>query len=941
MAGSKPKHLYLIDGSGFIFRAFHALPPLTRPDGTPIGAVYGFTNMMMKLIESAKADNDLDYIAVIFDAARKTFRQDIYPEYKAHRPPPPEELVPQFALVREATKALNIPAIEMQNYEADDLIASYARVADAQGFEVTIVTGDKDMMQLIGGNVGIYDPIKSKEIGAPEVLEKFGVPPEKVIDVQALAGDSTDNVPGVPGIGVKTAAELINTYGSLDQLLARATEIKQPKRREALVNHAEDARISRQLVTLKNDIDLPVPLDDLIAKPANENILREFLSVQGFKTMVAKLGAGGQGTGNGEQKKIPPSSSSAPIANPNDIKSPTAQRPPSTVTYSILQTEAELDAWLSKMPKFGVLAVDTETDSLSAVSANLVGISLSYAPGIACYIPVGHRVADGGLDFTGEAAKLKQILLDKVVAKLKPILADPAIMKIGHNIKYDLQILWRYGLDVTPYDDSMLMSYVLEGGAHGHGMDELAQLYLQHNTIKYEDVAGKGKNKVTFDLVPIDKAGQYAAEDADITLRLGEYLKPRLLPESGIVMYDAIEKPLIRVVARMESDGVLLDRKKLQDLSADFAARIAEHEKEIFVLAGCELNLGSPKQLGEVLFEKLKLPGGNKTKTGAWSTDASTLEDLSAQGHVIAEKIIAWRQLSKLKSTYTDALAEQINPKTGRVHTSFHLALTNTGRLSSSDPNLQNIPIRTAEGKKIRTAFIAPPNHKLISADYSQIELRLLAEMADIPALKQAFVDNVDIHALTASEVFHIPLDQIDSDTRRKAKAINFGIVYGISAFGLAAQIGVSNTEARQFIDHYFSRFPQIRDFMEYNKDYCRKHGYVTTLFGRRCFIPDINSKNGASRAFSERQAINAPLQGTAADIIKRAMNKMPAALAAANLTAKMILQVHDELLFESADAECDAATKLVQDTMRNACEPVVKLTVPLVVDVAVSERWS
>lgn len=938
---SASKHLYLIDGSGFIFRAFHALPPLTRPDGTPIGAVYGFTNMMLKLIESAEADGDLDYIAVIFDAARKTFRQDIYPEYKAHRPPPPDDLIPQFALVREATRALNIPAIEMQNYEADDLMAAYAKVAAEQGFEVTIVTGDKDMMQLVGGNVGLYDPIKSKPIGAPEVLEKFGVTPDKVIDVQALAGDSTDNVPGVPGIGVKTAAELINIYGSLEQLLARANEIKQPKRREALINNAEDARISKQLVTLKSDIELPIALDGLIAKPIDRTVLGDFLAEQGFKTMLAKYGAGGQGTVNGEQKKNAPSSSSAPIANTNDVKPPTVHRPPSTVTYSILQTEADLDAWLSKMPPFGVLAVDTETDALSAVSANLVGISLSYQSGIACYIPVGHRVAEGGLDFTGEAAKLKQIPLNKVVEKLKPILVNPAIMKIGHNLKYDLQVLWRYDLDVAPYDDTMLMSYILEGGAHGHGMDELAQLYLNYDTIKFEDVAGKGKNKVSFDLVPIDKAGQYAAEDADVTMRLYDFLKPRLVPEAAIAMYEGIEKPLVRVAARVESDGVLIDRKTLHDLSVDFAARLIDLEKEIYVLAGGELNIASPKQLGEVLFEKLKLPGGTKTKTGAWSTDAGTLEDLSTQGHVIAEKILGWRQLAKLKSTYTDTLVEQINPKTGRVHTSFHLALTNTGRLSSSDPNLQNIPIRTMEGKKIRTAFMAAAGNKLISADYSQIELRLIAEMAGIPALKQAFVDGIDIHALTASEVFHIPLADIDSDTRRKAKAINFGIIYGISAYGLAAQIGVSNGEAKSFIERYFGRFPEIRDFMEYNKDFCRKNGYVLTLFGRKCFIPGINDKNGAVRAFGERQAINAPLQGTAADIIKRAMNKIPAALAGANLSAKMILQVHDELLFECMDGELDAAQILVRDVMQSAAEPIVKLTVPLVVDVTVSERWS
>ena len=940
-----PKHLYLIDGSGFIFRAFHALPPLTRPDGTPIGAVYGFTNMLLKLLERAEADADLDYIAVIFDAARKTFRNDIYPDYKANRAETPPELIPQFSIVREAARACNVAAIELENFEADDLIATYAKTASAEGFSVTVVSGDKDLMQLVGGAVKLYDPIKNKPIDEVAVMEKFGVPPNRVVDVQSLAGDSSDNVPGVPGIGVKTAAELINQFGSLDNLLARASEIKQPKRREALIANAEDARISRKLVTLKDDVPLPMTIEELIAKPIDENILREFLQMQGFKALAAKF-SGQLTVGSGQKKENTDSTTARQSSQKNipselEIPAPSTVHRPLSTDYAIIQTEAQLDAWLEKIQPFGVLAVDTETDALAASSSNMVGISMAVAPGIACYIPLLHRLPDAGLDFSGQGkANLAQIPTARVVEKLKPYLTDPAIMKIGHNIKYDLQVLTRYGVDVTPFDDTMLMSYVLEGGAHGHGMDELAQRYLGHATIKFSDVAGKGKNQVTFDLVPIDKAAQYAAEDADITLRLYHYLKPRLVPERAVAVYDTIERPLIPVVAKMESAGVLVSRETLSQLSAEFSGKLAELEREIFKLCGMEFNLASPKQLGEILFDKMQLPGGEKTKTGAWSTDADTLEDLAGQGHAVAEKILSHRQLAKLRSTYTDALLDSINLKSGRVHTSFHLALTNTGRLSSSDPNLQNIPVRTEEGKKIRTAFIAGAGSVLLSADYSQVELRLLAAVANISAMKQAFVDGVDIHALTASQVFRIPLDQIDSDTRRRAKAINFGIIYGISAFGLARQLACANGEAKSFIDSYFSRFPGIRDYMESQKEFCRNHGYVETLFGRRCFIPEINAKNGAMRGFAERQAINAPLQGTAADIIKRAMIKMPDAIAAAGLRARMILQVHDELLFELPEAEAEKSSTIVRDIMQNAAMPVVNVSVPLSVDVTVSERW-
>ena len=929
------KHLYLIDGSGFIFRAFHALPPLTRPDGTPVGAVYGFTNMLIKLLERAASDADLDYIAVIFDAARKTFRNDIYPEYKAHRPDTPPDLIPQFALVRDATRACNVPAIELPNFEADDLIASYASKAVAGGMDVTVVTGDKDMMQLVGDGIKLFDPIKNKPITETDVMEKFGVPPNRVIDVQSLAGDSSDNVPGVPGIGVKTAAELINQYGDLESLLARAGEIKQPKRREALINHADDARISKQLVTLKNDVELPMPIDDLIARPIDADMMRNFLAAQGFKTMLAKFGNAASPSTNSPSTLIPSRHEEPYRGTP-----PIAHRPPST-DHRLIQTESQLTEWLNAMPPFGEIAVDVETDSLAAVSANLVGISLARAPGVACYIPVGHRAADAGLDFTGSNnAAIVQLSIDVVRRHLAPVLQNPAIIKIGHNLKFDRQVMIRYGLDFAPHRDTMLMSYVLDGGKHGHGMDELAKLHLGHDTIKFHDVVGKGKHQITFDLVPLDRAMQYAAEDADITLRLYHALYPRLAAESCQTIFDVIENPLTPVVADMESAGVLVDRRGLHDLSLEFEKKLLELQHQIHAAAGMEFNIASPKQMGEVLFEKLKLPGGGKTKTGAWSTDVEVLENLDAAGHAIAGQILAWRQLAKLKSTYTDTLIEQINPKTGRVHTSFHMALTNTGRFSSSDPNLQNIPIRTVEGKKIRAAFIAAPNCQLLSADYSQIELRLMAEMAGIPALRAAFADGIDIHALTASEVFRTPIADVSPDLRRSAKAINFGIIYGISAFGLAKQLGCSNSEAKQFIDHYFARFPEIRDFMESQKEFARANGYVLTLFGRKCFMPEINAKNGALRAFAERQAINAPLQGTAADIIKRAMIKMPPAMRAGNLTGKMILQVHDELLFEIPSAEAEASAQVVCEVMQSAAAPAVKLSVPLVVDVTIADRW-
>jgi DNA polymerase-1 len=925
------KHLYLIDGSGFIFRAFHALPPLTRPDGTPVGAVYGFTNMLLRLLERAAADADLDYIAVIFDAARKTFRQDIYAGYKAHRPDTPPDLIPQFDLVRQATRACNVPAIELLDFEADDLIASYATAAKNAGMRVTVVSGDKDLMQLIDGAVGLFDPIKNKKIDEAAVIEKFGVPPNQVIEVQALAGDSSDNVPGVPGIGVKTAAELIAQFGTVENLLANAASIKQPKRREALQTNADNARISKQLVTLRHDAPLPLPIADLIARPIDQNVLREFLQAQGFKALVARLG-------ESRESRVERREETPPITNDSP---PTPHSPPPTLHYQLLQTADSLREFLKPLDDGGVLAIDCETDSLHAVSANLVGIALATAPGVAAYIPLAHRWPDADLTTAHTQPPLQQISMAECAALLKPYLQNPAVKKILHNAKYDFQIFDRYDLPIDIYDDTMLLSYVLYGGQHGHGMDELAEKYLGHTTIKFTDVVGTGKKQITFDLVPLDRAMQYAAEDADVTLRLWHFLYPQLPAQQLTALYEHTERGLPRAVAGMESAGVLVDRMMLHRLSAEFGQKLREFEAEIYALAGGEFNIASPKQMGEVLFEKLKLPGGGKTKTGAWSTDVGVMEDLASSGHVIADKILSWRQMAKLISTYTDALVDEINPKTGRVHSSFHIAATNTGRFSSTAPNLQNIPIRTEEGKKIRTAFMAAPDHVLLSADYSQIELRLMADMAGVPALRQAFLDGVDIHTLTASQVFHVPLADVGSDLRRNAKAINFGIIYGISAFGLAKQLGCGNNEAKDFIDRYFARFPEIRDFMDAQKQFARDHGYVLTRFGRKCFMPEIQSKNAALRNFAERQAINAPLQGTAADVIRRAMIHLPPALQAAGLQAKMILQVHDELVLELPKSEAEATSTLVRDVMQSAPLPAVQLSLPLVVDTTIAERWS
>ncbi len=953
-AKAKMRHLYLIDGSGFIFRAFHALPPLTRPDGTQVGAVLGFINMLLRLREKA----DCDHLAVVFVAGRKSFRNDIYPDYKANRPEAPPELVPQFALVREATRALNVAAVEQPGYEADDLIATYARLAREAGGEVTIVSSDKDLMQLVRPGVAMLDPIKYRPIGEAEVREKFGVPPAKVVDVQALAGDSSDNVPGVPGIGVKTAAELINQYGDLDAVLARAEEIKQPKRRETLVQNRDKARMSRELVRLKDDVEPPAPLDALVVREPEPKTLFDFLRQQNLRSVIQRLEAGGM-------KAPPPASEGG--AKPESASPAVAHRakPAGPARYELVQDEAALDRWIAHAKLAGALAVDTETTSLDPLTADLVGISLAVEPGAACYIPLGHVApapagSAGELDLgagaggkakakaasSGTAEAPRQLARKLVLARLKPLLADAAVLKIGQNLKFDMQVFAKYGLDVAPYDDTMLISYVLDGGLHGHGMDDLAQIHLGHKTITYDEVTGTGKTRINFAEVALPRACDYAAEDAEVTLRLHRALKPRLVPEHLVTVYETIDRPLVPVIRAMEAAGIAVDRDELRRLSNDFALRIQELEAKIHRAAGHPFNIGSPAQLGRVLFDEmgLQLPEGDQpktTKTGAYATGADVLEALAAQGHELPAQVLDWRQLSKLKSTYADALVDEINPETGRVHTSFALAATSTGRLSSSDPNLQNIPVRTEEGRKIRKAFVAADGNELLSFDYSQIELRLLAHVADIAALKEAFRDGIDIHALTASQVFGVPVAGMDPMVRRRAKAINFGIIYGISPFGLSRQLGIPQSEARAYIDAYFKRYPGIRDYMERTKELARKNGYVTTPFGRRCHVAGIASRNPAERSFNERAAINAPLQGGAADIIKRAMNRIAPALAKAKLSAQMLLQVHDELLFEATPKERQATIAAVKAVMEGAAAPHVALSVPLVVDVGHGHSWA
>ncbi|HPF78565.1 MAG TPA: DNA polymerase I [Alphaproteobacteria bacterium] len=925
MTSNDKDELYLIDGSGYIFRAYYAMAyrggtSLTNPDGVPVGAVYGFTNMLLKLMK----EHSHAAIAVIFDAARANFRNDIYADYKANRDETPEDLIPQFPLVREATEALGLPAVELEGYEADDLIATYAKDAAAKGMQVKIISSDKDLMQLVDDNIKIFDPMKEVIIDEAGVMEKFGVTPDKVIDVQSLAGDSSDNVPGVPGIGIKTAAQLINEYGSLEELLNRAEEIKQNKRRETIIENAEMARISYKLVSLATNAPVPVPLETFCKHDPDLPHLKSFLQRQGFKSLLARMG---ESVSNDDAEDAPVETPSETVDDQPAIKDN---------QYTLITDIKTLKTWIDDAYKTGHLAIDTETTHLTPAIAKLVGISICSTIGKAAYIPLGHVPEE--VDLLGESkGDLVQIPFDEAIAALKPVLEDTSILKIGQNIKYDWQMLKKHGIHMAPCDDTMLISYTLDGTSHSNSMDGLSELFLDHKPIKYEDVAGKGKNMVTFDKVDVNKALDYAAEDADITHRLHHIFKPRIAREKMAVVYEDIERPLVPVIGQMELHGIKVDPLVLKEMSEDFGKRIIDLEKKIQKEAGTEFNVGSPKQIGEILFDQMGLDGGKKTKTGQWATDVSTLEKLSAQGHQIVTDILEWRGLSKLKSTYTDALQEQINPQTGRVHTSFSMAGTSTGRLASSDPNLQNIPIRTEDGRKIRRAFIAEKGHVLLSVDYSQVELRLAAEMAGVKALKQAFKDDVDIHALTASQVFGVPLAEVSGDLRRQAKAVNFGIIYGISGWGLAKQLDCDPADANQFIRKYLDTFHEIETFMDEQKKFARKHEYVQTLFGRKCYTPNINAKMQNVKMGAERAAINAPLQGTAADIMKMAMIKMPGALADANLKAKMLLQVHDELIFEVPEDELEKTSALVKSVMEN----VVKLDVPLIAEAGHGHSWA
>ena len=941
---SAPEQLVLIDGSGYIFRAFHALPMMMSPEGVPVNAVFGFTKMLMKLMD----DLQPSHVLVIFDAGRVTFRNDIYPEYKQNRTDPPDELVPQFSLVRDATEAMSLPVTELPGFEADDLIASYAKMAHESGTDCLIVSSDKDLMQLVRPGVTMLDPMKQRRISDAEVVEKFGVLPNRVVDVQSLAGDSTDNVPGVPGIGIKTAAELINQFGDLDSLLAGAETIKQPKRRENLVNFAEQARISRELVRLKDDVPLDNNIASLVRPHRDMDRLSAFLLGQGFNSLLASIGAK-----NAASQKTAPTSGKPDSASPFGAILPPHVEAPS---YELVTTTDALSRWIDEARSQGFIAIDTETTSLNASSASLVGVALATAPGKACYIPLRHvapaseGAAQGGLDFAGDAEVAETVTLEQMdevdsLSLLRGLCADPSILKIGHNLKYDAHVLsleQNGGLSLTPVDDTMCLSYVLDAGrTERHGLDYLALSLLDIQTIKYQDVCGKGAKQISFAEVSPEAACTYASEDADITLRLWTMLKPRLAREGMSSVYERLERPLIPILAHMEAAGIKVDTQLLHGLSQDFAGRIQILEGEIHQLAGETFNIASPKQLGEILFEKLGYEGGKKSKTGAFSTGADILEDMAENGVEIARKVLDYRQLAKLKSTYTDALMASVNNRTGRVHTSFSMVGASTGRLSSSDPNLQNIPIRTQEGRQIRGAFIARPGCKLISADYSQIELRLVAHVAQEKTMLEAFRNGVDIHAQTASEVFGVPLDQMDAETRRRSKAINFGIVYGISAFGLSRQLSIPQSEARDYIATYLDRFPGIRTYMNDAREFAREHLYVETLFGRRIHIEQIGASNQAMRGFSERQAINAPIQGSAADIIKRAMICLPAELAAQGLAADMLLQVHDELIFEVPKEQAEQSVQLIKSVMENAASPVVQLSVPLVVDAGIADSWS
>ena len=977
----KNDHLFLVDGSSYIFRAYHALPPLTRKkDGLPVGALAGFCNMLWKLLCDARntaVGVVPTHFAVIFDYSSETFRKKIYPDYKANRPAPPEDLIPQFSLIRQATRAFNLPCIEKEGYEADDIIATYSALASQSGAETTIISSDKDLMQLVTNRVHMYDSMKDRPIGIAEVIEKWGVPPEKMIDLQSLTGDSTDNVPGVPGIGPKTAAQLIDQFGSLDSLLAHAQEIKQQKRRENIIAFADQARLARELVTLKDDVPLQTGLDDLLLEPTDGPRLISFLKAMEFNSLTRRVAeatncdaaliepvnlevewgkkAHGPDLDTGSDiAQAPKADADATHIQSADVDEGTEKNTPQrlaekrkkealeekidTASYQTITDESELKRWLDEALDQGFFAFDTETTSLDPMQAELVGFSIALEPGKAAYVPLNH--VDGSNDLLGGGRVKGQIEANKAVALLKPVLENPAILKIAQNMKYDWLVMRQYNVTIQSFDDTMLLSYVLDAGTLTHGMDALSERWLGHKPITFKEVAGSGKSSTGFAAVDLARATAYAAEDADVTLRLWRVLKPQIVARGVSRVYERLERPLVTVLARMEERGVLVDRQLLSRLSGELAQSAAGLEDEIYKLAGEKFNIGSPKQLGEILFAKMGLPGGTKTKTGQWSTSAQVLEDLAAEGHELPRKIVDWRQLTKLKSTYTDALPNYILKTTGRVHTNYSMAATSTGRLASSDPNLQNIPVRTPEGRKIRAAFIAGPGNLLLSADYSQIELRVLAHVADIKALKKAFAEGLDIHAMTASEMFGVPIENMPPEVRRRAKAINFGIIYGISAFGLANQLSIPREEAAQYIRTYFERFPGIKDYMEKTKAFAHEHGYVETIFGRRAHYPDINSKSAQVRAFNERAAINAPIQGAAADIIRRAMIKMDNALEKAGLSAKMLLQVHDELIFELPENEVEKTTSVVKTVMENATMPALALTVPLKVDARAAKNW-
>jgi DNA polymerase I len=995
---AKGDHVFLVDGSSYIFRAYHALPPLNRKsDGLQVNAVLGFCNMLWKLLRDMPPDNRPTHLAIIFDKSEITFRNKLYPDYKAHRPPAPDDLIPQFPLIREAVRAFDLPCLEQGGFEADDLIATYAREAGERGATATIVSSDKDLMQLVTDKVTMFDTMKDRRIGIAEVIEKFGVPPEKVVEVQALAGDSTDNVPGVPGIGIKTAAQLIVEYGDLETLLLRAGEIKQPKRREALIENAEKARISRQLVLLDDKVALDVPLDELAVHEPDARKLIAFLKAMEFSTLTRRVAeysqidpadveADGKNTSRGASAGA---SSPLPLAGEVDGRSPAggglfpdhAPTPPSPASgrggapnagrgrtqddkpltpqalaaaraeaarkipvdrnkYQTIRSLDALNGWIGRVHEAGHFAIEAKATSIDPMQAEICGIALALGPNDACYVPLSHKQSGDGAGLFAAGLAPDQIKTTDALDALRPLLESAGILKIGFNIKFNAVMLAQHGVTLRNHDDAQLMSYALDAGRNSHALDALAESWLGHAIISHGELIGSGKGKLTFDQVAIDRATAYSAEDADVILRLWHVLKPRLIAERMTAVYETLERPLISVLARMERRGISIDRQVLSRLSGDFAQTAARVEAEIQEIAGEPINVGSPKQLGDIIFGKMGLPGGSKTKTGAWSTSAQVLDELAEQGHEFPKKILEWRQVSKLKSTYTDALPTYVHPQTHRVHTTYALAATTTGRLSSNEPNLQNIPVRTEDGRKIRRAFIASPGHKLVSADYSQIELRLLAEIADIPVLKQAFRDGLDIHAMTASEMFGVPVKDMPGEVRRRAKAINFGIIYGISAFGLANQLGIPREEASAYIKKYFERFPGIRAYMDETRDFCRAHGYVETLFGRKCHYPDIKASNASIRSFNERAAINARLQGTAADIIRRAMTRMEDALAEHKLSAQMLLQVHDELIFEVPDDEVAATLPVVQHTMQDAPFPAVLLSVPLHVDARAANNW-